>query len=232
MNHKTILTIAAHPDDEILGCGATMAKLSEEGHEVHVLILAEGLTSRQNIRDREIKKNELSELARSAHEASNIVGSKSIELLDFPDNRMDSIDLLDIVKVLESKINSLKPDIIFTHFHGDLNIDHRITSEAVITAIRPIPGQCVKEIYFFEVPSSTDYQIYYNGNNFTPNVYFSVSQNQIERKVKALEAYKSEMREFPHSRSNESIQYLAKLRGSQVGYPYAESFMLGRKIIC
>jgi len=225
-----ILTIAAHPDDEILGCGATMARLAEEGNKVHILILAEGLTSRQNVRDRSSKLEELSALEISAKKSSEIIGAQSIELLDFPDNRMDSIDLLDVIKKVEKKINEIQPSIIFTHFPNDLNIDHRITADAVITAIRPIPGQTVKEIYFFEVPSSTDYQIYLSNNSFQPNLYYSITDSQMLKKKKSLEAYKNEMREYPHSRSIEAVEALAKVRGASVGFDFAEAFVVGRII--
>jgi LmbE family N-acetylglucosaminyl deacetylase len=230
MKPKTVLIIAAHPDDEILGCGGTMARLSEEGNEIHILIIAEGLTSRQEQRDRISKTNELSELSLAARKAAEIVGAQSIEILDYPDNRMDSLDLLDIIKMIEKKIESLKPEIIFTHFPGDLNIDHRITAEAVITATRPIPGQTVKEIYFFEVPSSTDYQIFSNINSFCANTFFILTQDQFAKKIKALESYSSEMREFPHARSIKNLDALAVVNGAKIGYPFAEAFMLGRRI--
>jgi LmbE family N-acetylglucosaminyl deacetylase len=228
--NKKILTIAAHPDDEILGCGATMAKLAEAGNEVHILIMAEGLTSRQVKRDRESKNTELSELALSAERASKAIGALSIELSDFPDNRMDGVELLDIIKKVESKIELIQPDILFTHFPGDLNIDHRITAEAVITAARPLPDQKIKEIYFFEVPSSTDYQIYSDRLSFQPNVYYQISQSQMDQKLKALECYHTEMREFPHVRSIDAVRALSIYRGASIGYLFAEAFMLGRMI--
>jgi LmbE family N-acetylglucosaminyl deacetylase len=230
MNDKTILVIASHPDDEILGCGGTIARLSEENNRVHLMILAEGLTSRQDRRDREEKNSEIDDLRLAAKKAAEIVGAQSIELLDFPDNRMDSVDMLDVIKTIEKKINTIKPEIIFTHFPGDLNIDHRITADAVITAIRPLPEQIVKEVYFFEVPSSTDYQVYSNFNTFQPNVYFSLDENQIAKKIQALGTYKSEMRAFPHSRSEENVRNLAAVRGASVGKIFAEAFMLGRSI--
>jgi LmbE family N-acetylglucosaminyl deacetylase len=143
---------------------------------------------------------------------------------------MDSIDLLDVIKKVEKKINEIQPSIIFTHFPNDLNIDHRITADAVITAIRPIPGQTVKEIYFFEVPSSTDYQIYLSNNSFQPNLYYSITDSQMLKKKKSLEAYKTEMREYPHSRSIEAVEALAKVRGVSVGFDFAEAFVVGRII--
>ncbi|TGN03785.1 PIG-L deacetylase family protein [Leptospira bandrabouensis] len=226
---KTILTIAAHPDDEILGCGGTMARLSEEGHNVHILILAEGLTSRQVIRDRNSKVTELGDLAISAKKSAEVVGAKSIELLDFPDNRMDSIDRLDVIKVIEEKLDELNPSIVFTHFGNDLNIDHRVVNEAVVTACRPIPGHSVRELYFFEVPSSTEWQIQ-NGIYFQPNVFFELGNSHFKKKKEALLSYDSEMRNFPHARSIEAVEALAKWRGASIGANFAEAFIAGRVI--
>ena len=120
------LIVAAHPDDEVLGCGGSIAKWSNNGHNVNVLIMAEGATSRDKNRNRNSRKKDLSDLFKSAKKANNILGVKSLTLLDFPDNRMDSLDLLDIVKVVESHIAKLKPDVVVTHHSNDLNIDHQI----------------------------------------------------------------------------------------------------------
>ncbi|WP_425269776.1 PIG-L deacetylase family protein [Leptospira yasudae] len=226
---QTVLTVAAHPDDEILGCGGTMARYSEEGNDVHILILAEGLTSRDLTRNRENKAHELTELGKIAQMSSIKIGAKSIELLDFPDNRMDSVDRLDIIKAIERKIEDVKPEVVFTHFGNDLNIDHRITQDAVITACRPYPGQVVKEIYFFEVPSSTEWQ-FDGGVRFSPNVYFSLTEDQMNKKIESLSIYQSEMRSFPHARSIASVNALAKWRGANIGRNLAEGFVLGRKI--
>ncbi|EMO29502.1 PIG-L deacetylase family protein [Leptospira noguchii] len=231
MDKKIILTVAAHPDDEILGCGATMARLSQEGCEIHILILAEGITSRKNTRDRNSNLNELSELAQIAHTAGKTVGAKSVELFDFPDNRMDSIDRLDIIKVIERKVQEIQPEIIFTHFKYDLNIDHRITSDAVITACRPYPEQVVKELYFFEVSSSTEWQVGNQSETFNPNYFVSINETQMKKKIDALKVYRSEMREFPHARSIEAVNAFAKWRGASIGVSMAESFMVGRKLI-
>ncbi|WP_061221490.1 PIG-L deacetylase family protein [Leptospira borgpetersenii] len=229
--NKKILTVAAHPDDEILGCGATMARLSEEGYEIHILILAEGLTSRENVRDRNSKLKELGELAQTASKASEVIGAKSIEVLDFPDNRMDSIDRLDIIKVVERKIEEIQPEIIFTHFKNDLNIDHRVTSDAVITACRPYPKQVVKELYFFEVPSNTEWQVGNQSETFNPNYFVSINETQMKKKINALKVYQSEMREFPHARSIEAINALVNWRGASIGVGMAEAFVVGRKLI-
>lgn len=218
--NKKILVVAAHPDDEILGCGATVAKLVKEGYEVFTLILGEGITSRGNIKDRNKKKGELKKLKKQAYEANNIVGVKKVYLYDFPDNRFDTVPLLDIIKVVENIKKYIKPAIIFTHYKNGLNIDHQITYRAVITATRPMFGESVKEIYSFEILSSTEWN-YPLG--FSPDVFFDIS-NTLEYKLKAFRVYKSELRDFPHPRSLRGIQLNAEYWGMRVGFKYVEVF--------
>lgn len=227
---KKVLVVAAHPDDEVLGCGATIAKHAEAGDEVHVVILAEGVTSRDKVRQRTNHTTELSELANTAHTANKILGVKSLSLHDLPDNRLDSVDLLDIVKMIENSVQSLKPDILYTHHVGDVNIDHRRIHDAVITATRPQPGQSVKTLLFFEVQSSTEWQPPGSAPPFAPNWFVDVSLT-LELKMKALAAYTMEMRDWPHARSCEAVEYLARWRGASVGCDAAEAFVLGRQIL-
>ncbi len=219
-----IAIIAAHPDDEILGCGATMAKHIEAGDEVSVLIMAEGITSRDLQRNPNVRSEELSELAQTAIAANKILGVTSVTLKNYPDNRMDSVDRLDIIKTIENFIEEHKPDIIYTHYIGDLNIDHRRINEAVVTACRPQPNFFVKTLLFFEVASSTEWQI---PNTFSPNWFVEVSET-LNLKLKALEAYQSEMRPYPHARSIKAVEHLARWRGASVGVEAAEGFVLGR----
>ena len=223
---EKILVVAAHPDDELLGLGGTIRRLADSGKEIHAVILAEGLTSRAETRD-EADMNELKELREDAQNAANVVGYKSIEFHDFPDNRMDEVDLLDIIKVVSKYVEKYKPDTIFTHHHGDLNIDHRRTCEAVLTACRPIGDYSVKRIYAFETPSSTEWNYIYS-EPFTPNVYFDVT-NTLEAKVKGMACYRSESTSYPHPRSGEALRSLGRLRGSNVGFEMAEAFMLIRE---
>jgi LmbE family N-acetylglucosaminyl deacetylase len=227
---KTALVVAAHPDDEVLGCGASIARLSHEGWKVHVLIVAEGATSRAAKRDIVAELGELSALAKSAEKANKILGAASVKLLSLPDNRMDSIDLLDIVKVVEEHVLKYKPSLIFTHHAGDVNIDHKVLHDAVIVACRPQPNHSVKELLFFEVPSSTEWRPVSSGIYFTPNYFYDVSEH-ISKKMAALSAYNSEMRNFPHPRSMVAVNHLARWRGASVGCEAAEAFMLGRCIV-
>jgi N-acetylglucosamine malate deacetylase 1 len=225
-----ILVIAAHPDDEILGCGATMAKHVKNGDQVYVAILAEGITSRDKTRNRSNKEKELSLLAEEANKANEVIGVSELKLFDFPDNRMDSIDLLDIIKVVEELIETYKPDIIYTHHIGDVNIDHQRIHQAVITACRPIPNKHkIKQLLFFEVLSSTEWQPV-EGTPFNPNWFVDVTET-MDAKLEALKIYNHEMRNWPHSRSIKATQHLAGLRGASIGIEAAEAFMLGRNIL-
>jgi len=224
----TILVVAAHPDDEVLGCGASMAKWSNAGIEVNVLIMAEGATSRDKVRNREKRIDELSVLAKSARSAGKILGVSSVQLLDFPDNRMDSVDRLEVIKAVEEHIKLLKPVTVVTHHSGDLNIDHRIIHEAVVTACRPEPGNRVRRLLSFEINSSTEWQPD-SVSSFQPSWFEDVS-GSISRKLQALEAYSIEIRPWPHSRSLKAVEHLARWRGSTVGTEAAEAFMLLREV--
>lgn len=227
---KKILVIAAHPDDEVLGCGATIARHTKIGDEVHVVILAEGVTSRDESRDLKSRKSDLSELSKAAHSANKILGVKSLTLHDFPDNRMDSLDRLEVIKVVERFIDKYRPETVYTHHAGDVNVDHRIIHEAVVTVCRPTPSQPVKTLLFFEIPSSTEWQTPGSAAWFMPNWFVDVSST-MDAKLRALKAYRSEMRPWPHARSIEAVTHLAKWRGASIGTEAAEAFVLGRNII-
>lgn len=226
---RRIAVIAAHPDDEVLGCGATIARHSAQGDEVHVLIVAEGATSRSAARDRQESKDQLSQLAASAHRANELLGTTNLELLEFPDNRMDSVDLLDVVKAIEAFLARSKPHTVYTHWPFDLNVDHRIVSEAVQTACRPVPQSIQEQMLFFEVPSSTEWGIC-AGKAFEPNHFVEASAT-LDLKIQALAIYASEMRSWPHPRSFEGVESLARWRGASVGMKAAEAFVLGRALI-
>ncbi|AEG59497.1 PIG-L deacetylase family protein [Desulforamulus ruminis] len=227
---KKILVIAAHPDDEVLGCGATIAKHSMMGDAVHVAILAEGATSRGERYSRDKFSTELSELNQAAHNASQILGVSSLELFSFPDNRMDSLDRLDIIKKIENLIDKYKPLVVYTHHIGDVNIDHRRIHEAVVTACRPTPNHPVKTLLFFEVPSSTEWQLPGTAPKFEPNWFEDVTDS-LHIKIDALKEYRCEMRPWPHARSMEAVEYLARWRGASIGVKAAEAFILGRNIL-
>jgi len=223
---KKILIIAAHPDDEILGCGGTAARLVKQGNEAYTLILGEGITSRDDSRQRKKREKEILQLKKQVHQANEVIGIDEVFTHDFPDNRFDSVSLLDIVKVIETIKNKIKPDIVFTHYEKDLNIDHQITYRAVLTAMRPTAGETVKEIYSFEVLSSTEWNF---PLSFSPDVFFDIS-GTIDTKLAAMEKYQSELREYPHPRSLKGIRLNAEQWGMKTGLKYAEAFRLVRLI--
>jgi N-acetylglucosamine malate deacetylase 1 len=225
MAKKKVLVVAAHPDDEVLGCGGSIAKHIKQKDSVHVAILAEGITSRNNNQENQ----QLTELKDSAQKAHAILGTTSLYLHNFPDNKMDSLPRLEVIKKVEELIKKHNPEIVYTHHSGDVNIDHRILHEAVITACRPTPENNVKQILFFEIASSTEWQTPYSAPAFIPNWFTDISET-LNLKLKALKEYNSEMREFPHARSIKAIEHLAAWRGATIGVHAAEAFMLGRKI--
>ena len=226
---KRVLVVAAHPDDEILGCGGTMAMHSQKGDEVNLMIMGEGITSRDKERNRKKREKEIAQLRKDIEKANRIVGTKRKYILDFPDNRFDSVPILDIIKAFEKIKEEVQPDIIYTHHKGDLNIDHRITFQAVLTGCRPFEGEFVKEIYSFEVPSSTEWPVD-SANYFMPNCFVNI-KDTLGKKIESLEAYAGEIREYPHPRSIEAVEALARYRGASAGMESAEAFMLIRKII-
>ncbi len=227
MNRK-VLVVAAHPDDEVLGCGATMAKHVQDGDEVHVLIMAEGVTSRGGTRTEGMDSEALVALSDSARKACGTLGAASLTMLGFPDNRMDSLDRLDIIKEVEKVIETVRPEILYTHHGADVNIDHRIVHDAVVVASRPVPGQPVKTLLFFEISSSTEWQV--SSHAFSPNWFVDVSDT-MHLKLLALEDYHAEIRPWPHARSLKAIEHLARLRGATIGREAAEAFILGRTIL-
>lgn len=223
--NKKILIIAAHPDDEVLGCFGTVAGMIKRGYEAYSLILSRGKTSRGNV-----DKAETEKLREEMLKANNSAGIKNVFQTDFPDNKFDSVALLDIVKEIETIKNKIKPEIIFTHHFGDINIDHQITHKAVLTATRPMKGKFVKSIYAMEIPSSTEWNAYSRSTVFVPNVFFDITDT-IDDKVNAMKYYKSELREYPHPRSLRFIKEYAKTNGVCAGVKYCEKFQLIRQIV-
>lgn len=221
---KKILIIAAHPDDEIIGCGGSAARLVKENNEVYTMILGEGVTSREDYRNRERNKNELDRLKEQSRQANEIIGVRNLFLHDLPDNRFDTVPFLEIVKTVEEIKNKIKPDIIFTHFKHDLNLDHRLTFQAVITATRPIHGETVKEVYSFEILSSSEWNY---PSSFNPDMFFDI-ENTLTVKLDAMKVYRQELRDYPHPRSLKGIELNAQNWGMKSGLPYAEAFKVVR----
>lgn len=220
--HKKVLIVAAHPDDEVLGMGGTMAKLSHDGDELHIAFLSKGEGSRgEEVADEQLRTSQ-------AEEVVGFLKAKLYWLANFPDNEFDKVSLLQITKVVEEAIKKINPDIIYTHHHGDLNIDHRTTFQAVITACRP-GKTSVREIYSFEVLSSTDWQAKIEGRAFLPNLYIDIG-DYIEDKIKLMNIYAREIGVFPFPRSEKGIRTLAQYRGMESGLMFAEAFRLIRGV--
>ncbi len=225
------MLVVAHPDDELLGLGGTMHRLiSDYGVTTHVVILGEGITSRADTRDVSKWEKELATHRQNIKNAQAAIGYHSVSVHDFPDNRFDTIALLDIIKVIEKEKQSFQPEIIFTHHGGDVNIDHQRTFEAVITACRPLSGELVKTIITFETPSGTEWRAATDPRHFIPNFFVRVSEKDMDAKILGMESYEFEKRDFPHPRSPEALRIQAKRWGVAVGEIYAEAFCIVRTI--
>jgi LmbE family N-acetylglucosaminyl deacetylase len=220
------LCIAAHPDDEILGAGATLAILADRGCEVHVLVLGEGVGARFEGDER--PQDEVVQLAGELRAAAAVVGATPHQRA-LPDNRFDAVDALDVIKEVEQVKAEVRPDLVFTHHAGDLNVDHRVTANAVLTAFRPLPDEPPVTLAAFETLSSTEWNVPANGAGFAPNWFVDASAG-LDRKVAAMEAYVHELREWPHPRSSEGIRAAARRWGMTVGLDAAEAFELLRSV--
>ena len=204
--------------------------ISEYNCQIRTVILGEGITSRSDERDPELWKEELKKHRQNIEQARIAIGYESVEVYDFPDNRFDTIDLLDIIKVIEKEKDTFKPEIIFTHHGGDLNIDHQRTFEAVITGTRPMVDEKVNTIITFETPSGTEWIASSDPRRFIPNLFIEVCEKDLEAKIKGMESYEFETRAYPHPRSPKALTILAQYRGLMVGKEYAESFMIVRNV--
>lgn len=224
MKHN-ILVVVAHPDDETLGAGGTLRKHVLDGDTVNVMSMTDGVGAREDGGEKEANNR-----LEAAKEASNIIGFNWIENYNFEDNALDTYPNLEIIKAIEKIKNDIDPNIVYTHSGADLNIDHRIIAKSVLTAFRPQPNETCNEIRLFEVPSATDYGHESITGNFSPNLFIDINETW-ETKELALNAYQSEIRNYPHSRSIKAISNLGEIRGNQVGLHMAEAFQVIRKII-
>ena len=229
--NKKILVVVAHPDDELLGLGGTINKLIKEYNcDTRAVILGEGITSRSGTRNTKLWKEQLKMHKNNIEQARKKIGYSSVGIYDFPDNRFDSVDLLDLIKVVEKEKEFFSPEIIFTHHGGDLNIDHRRTFEAVITATRPLENEKIKSIITFETPSGTEWIPSTDPKKFVPNLYVKIDKNNLEAKIEAMECYEYEKRKYPHPRSPKSLEIISKRWGTVIGVEYAEAFCIVRAL--
>lgn len=219
-----VLVVVAHSDDETIGMGGTIAKLAAEGASICVMSLTDGVGAR---RTQEPKAQAIRR--ESAANAARILNFSWVAQRLYPDNGLDTVPLLEIVHDIEGIKKALEPEIVFTHSPADLNVDHRRTFEAVLTAFRPEPGQSLRELRLFEIPSATDFSFGGFTRPFNPRIYEGI-HDFWEKKVLALSAYGPEIKNYPHSRSLEAITSLAVVRGSQVGMFKAEAFDIVRSL--
>ncbi len=225
---KRILTVAAHPDDEVLGCGGAMARHAAGGDEVYVAILGEGATSRAGSRE-SADMGKVRGLEADARRAADALGVKEVFFGGLPDNRFDSLPLLDVVKAVEKLVADLSPEIVYTHHGGDLNVDHQVVARAVLTATRPKPGHCVKEVLAFEIHSATEWGFGRVGAPFRPEVFVDIG-GSLAAKLEALSRYPTEVCGFPHPRSLKAVEAAAVRWGSVAGFHAAEPFELIRSL--
>lgn len=231
LRNKRILVIVAHPDDELLGLGATMFKLiNSYSCAVRVVILGEGITSRSDSRDAGNWQLELKIHRENIESARKKIGYESVGIYDFPDNRFDTVALLDLIKVIEKEKQGFNPEVIFTHHGGDVNIDHQRTFEAVVTSTRPLEEEKVNAIISFETPSGTEWRASTDPKHFIPNLFIEVEEDGLQAKIEGMENYEFEKREFPHPRSPEALRIQAQRWGVVVGKKYAEAFSVVRII--
>lgn len=227
MNPRNVLVVAAHADDEALGCAGTIARLTRAGSAVHVAFLADGVTARAG--DEAGHEEALRRRRAAAEKACALLGVAGMTCGEFPDNRMDTVPLLSIVQTIETLLGRHRPEMVITHHAWDLNVDHRRTHEAVAVACRPLPGASVRTLLAFEVPSSTEWQPAGSAPAFVPN-WFSDITDTLDVKLAALDAYGAEMRDWPHARSRAAVEHLARWRGATVGVAAAEAFVVGRHL--
>jgi LmbE family N-acetylglucosaminyl deacetylase len=224
---KIVLVVAAHPDDEWLGSGGTALRHIREGDAVYMAVMGEGVTARFPSRGK-APTSALSRLRLNARQAARAMGVKDLFLHGLPDNRFDTVPLLDLVKKVEGLVGRLRPDVVYTHHQGDLNMDHALVARAVVTATRPMLGQSVRSVLAFEIPSATEWA-FRDESAFRPHQFVNISAT-LSKKLEALSYYRGEMRDFPHPRSPKAVEALARWRGATAGFEAAEAFELVREV--
>ena len=222
--YKNVLTFFAHPDDETLAAGATIKKLSREGCQINVAIPNTGVNARKNTEDEKIRKTKFLNLQKDCYSALSKLGVKKSNIMfgEFSDNEADKHSLLELIHWFEKIIKKIKPDAILTHHAFCTNIDHRYCHEAAVVATRPKTNFQIP-VFCGEVPSSTGYL---KPTNWEPNFFVSITEEDLNAKIQAMESYKDEARPDPHPRSPEVLKALAKVRGAESGNFFAEAFMI------
>ena len=222
---RRVLVVAAHPDDETLGAGGTVARLAHNGAEVWVCLLCDGVTSRHDQIDLQRE---------CAERACEVLGVSHVVFCQLPDQRLDTLSLVDVIAPIEDCVRRLEPELVMTHFTGDVNQDHRIVFDATMVATRPTAGTPVRTVLCYETASSTEWAAPFPGTTFSPNVFVDISST-LDRKIEAMSRYAdthvSEVKEYPHPRSYEAIEVYAKRQGVIAGTAAAEPFQLIRGLL-
>lgn len=222
----SVLCIVAHPDDEVIGVGGTLARHAADGDDVHICILSDGVTSRyDNVEAADV---EIQQRRQRAQEAADTLGG-TVSLYGFPDNSFDTVPLLDIIQTVEAEIDEQNPDIVYTHHYGDLNVDHELTCRATITATRPLTDSSVDRVLAFETLSASEWSVPRPDNAFQPTSFVDVTDS-LDTKSEALSVYEQELREPPHPRTIDTVRKNTEVWGSKVGVPAAEPFELLREV--
>ena len=217
-----VLIIAPHPDDEVLGCGGTIAKHVAFGNEVYVCVVTKGAEPL-------FSEEQVEKVRGECRKANNILGVKGIEFLDFPAAMLEEVPRYKLNDALSNIIQNIKPNEVYIPHRGDMQLDHKLIVDAAMVALRPKYEHVVNRIYSYETPSETGWDVPNEENAFIPNVYNDISRH-IETKLEALECYQTQMGHYPNARSVEAEKALAMYRGSTVHTEYAEAFELIREI--
>ena len=225
---RKVLVIAAHPDDEVLGCGGTIARLSAEGIECHLLIVTDGSSSQY--RDSDHLQEIIEAKKKETKCCADLLGFKSIHYGELSDMKLDKTPHIVINHVIEKLIDKVQPDTVFTHFWGDVNRDHQEVYKSTLVTVRPVMGQVVKELFCYRVPSSTEWTPNKADTMFMPNVFVDITEFA-EQKYKAFACYSTELREYPHPRSVQYLRETDKTAGLRVGLLVAEEFVMLRKLV-
>ncbi len=217
-----VVVIGAHPDDELLGAGGTLAGHILAGDEVHAIVVTDGAGSRY-------PPEYVAMLRKQAHRAAEVMGFASLRLLSLPDQRLDTVPLIELTQCLEGVLDEIGPEIVYTHFPEDVNADHRLVAGCAWTACRPYSRPNVRKFMAFETPSSTEWALSMPGTQWQPNLFVDVTDT-LPIKVAAMECYETELRDYPHPRSSRALRERAAYWGSHIGRVAAEPFMVLREV--
>lgn len=228
MKAHSVLVVAAHPDDEVLGLGGTISKLAADGAKIHLLILTDG-SSAQYRNDPKLEEI-LKEKERETQACAEILGIETVDYGGFPDMKLDTVPHILLNQCIERAVEAYRPEIVFTHFWGDVNRDHQCAFSSTMVAVRPAAEQCVKQVFCYRTPSSTEWNVQTAQTAFMATCFTDISLFQ-KKKAEAIACYAKELREYPHPRSLKAIEIADMAMGVNVGAEYAEAFVVARMFL-